>query len=176
MLGRQRARCLATCPRGRSPRPAYPLGSVQCHQRMHLVEPPRGERRIGPGGRVVRRGRERIVVAALLHQLLHHLFGVELESKGTSANTDAKVTDTDGITPQQVESFTRLACALCELMDVDEKSILRHADWTDGGPKFGGPWLPTRGRKNDTLVPTEFWRKAVKRRRLTARLKALVGR
>lgn len=105
-----------------------------------------------------------------------YLFGVEIESKGTSASTTAKVTDTDGITPEQVESFTRLACALCELMDVDEKSIARHADWTDGGPKFGGPWLPTRGRKNDTLVPTEFWRKAVRRRRLTGRLKRLIGR
>ena len=105
-----------------------------------------------------------------------YLFGVELESKGTSASTTAKVTDVDGITPEQVESFTRLACALCELMDVDDKSILRHADWTDGGPKFGGPWLPTRGRKNDTLVPTTFWRKAVKRRRLTSRIKGLFGR
>ena len=105
-----------------------------------------------------------------------YLFGVELESKGTSANTDAAITDVDGITPQQVESFTRLACALCELMDVDEKSIIRHADWTDGGPKFGGPWLPTRGRKNDTLVPTTFWRKAVRKRRMVTRLKALIGR
>lgn len=105
-----------------------------------------------------------------------YLFGVELESKGTSATTDAKVTDTDGITPQQVESFTRLACALCELMDIDEKSILRHADYTDGGPKFGGHWLPTRGRKNDTLVPTTFWRRAVRRRRIANRLRSLVGR
>lgn len=105
-----------------------------------------------------------------------YLFGVELESKGTSASTTAAITDTDGITPQQVESFTRLACALCELMDVDEKSILRHAEWTDGGPKFGGPWLPTRGRKNDTLVPTEFWRKAVRKRRLVNRVKGLFGR
>jgi len=105
-----------------------------------------------------------------------YLFGVELESKGTSARTDAKITDTDGITPQQVESFTRLACALLELMDVDEKSILRHADYTDGGPKFGGPWLPTRGRKNDTLVPTSFWRRAVRRRRIANRLKSLIGR
>jgi len=103
-----------------------------------------------------------------------YLYGIELESKGTSASTTAKVTDTDGITPEQVESFTRLACALCELMEIDEKSILRHADWTDGGPKFGGPWLPTRGRKDDTLVPTSFWRRAVRRRRLTTRLKALI--
>lgn len=105
-----------------------------------------------------------------------YLFGVELESKGTSANTDAKVTDTDGITPQQVESFTRLACALCELMEIDEKSILRHADWTDGGPKFGGIWLPTKGRKNDTLVPTTFWRRQVRKRRLMNRAKRLIGR
>ena len=105
-----------------------------------------------------------------------YLFGVELESKGTSASTTAAVTDTDGITPEQVESFTRLACALCELMDVDEKSILRHADFTDGGPKFGGPWLPTRGRKNDTLVPTEFWRKAVRKRRIVNRVKSFIGK
>ncbi|TEX50932.1 MAG: hypothetical protein B7C55_08250 [Actinomycetales bacterium mxb001] len=105
-----------------------------------------------------------------------YLYGIELESKGTSASTTAKVTDTDGITPEQVESFTRLCVALCELMDIDEKSICRHADWTDGGPKFGGPWLPTRGRKNDTLVPTEFWRKAVRRRRLANRVKRLIGR
>ena len=105
-----------------------------------------------------------------------YLYGVEIESKGTSASTTAKVTDVDGVTPEQVESFTRLACALLELMGVDEKAICRHADWTDGGPKFGGPWLPTRGRKNDTLVPTEFWRKAVRKRRRLATVKRLFGR
>ena len=105
-----------------------------------------------------------------------HLFGIEIESKGTSANTSAKVTDVDGVTPEQVESATRLCVALCELMGIDEKSICRHADWTDGGPKFGGPWLPTRGRKNDTLVPTTFWRRAVRKRRLVNKVKGLFGR
>lgn len=103
-----------------------------------------------------------------------YLFGIELESKGTTANTDAKITDVDGITPQQVESATKLCVALCLLMGVNEKSIIRHADFTDGG--FGGnPWLPTRGRKNDTLVPLTFWRKQVKKALLVARAKALVG-
>lgn len=104
-----------------------------------------------------------------------HFFGIELESEGKSASTTAKVTDTDGITPEQVESFTRLCVALCGLMGIDEKSLIRHADWTDGGFD-GNPWLPTRGRKNDTLVPLKFWRKKLKRALLTARVKSLFSR
>ena len=103
------------------------------------------------------------------------LFGIELESKGTSAATNAPVTSVDGITAPQVESATRLCLALCELMDVDEKSIIRHADWTNGD--FGGnPRLPTYGRKNDTLVPLSFWRRQVKKRRLANRVRALIGK
>lgn len=103
------------------------------------------------------------------------LYGIELESKGTSAATNAPVHSVDGITAPQVESATRLCLALCELMDVDEKSIIRHADYTNGD--FGGnPRLPTYGRKNDTLVPMSFWRRQVRKRRLGNRLRRLIGK
>jgi N-acetyl-anhydromuramyl-L-alanine amidase AmpD len=104
-----------------------------------------------------------------------NLFGIEIESKGTDPRTDAKVTDVDGITPQQVESVTKLCVALCGLMKIDEKSVIRHRDWTDGG--FGkNPWLPTRGRKNDVLQPLEWWRKKIKRALLASKIKGLFGR
>ena len=103
------------------------------------------------------------------------LYGIELESKGTSAATNAPVHSVDGITAPQVESATRLCLALCELMDVDEKSIIRHADYTNGD--FGGnPRLPTYGRKNDTIVPLSFWRRQVRKRRLGNRLRRLIGK
>lgn len=104
-----------------------------------------------------------------------YLFGIELESKGTSAATNAPVTSVDGITAPQVESATRLCLALCELMDVDEKSIIRHADWTNGDFN-GNPRLPTYGRKNDTLVPLSFWRRQVRKRRRANRVRRLIGR
>lgn len=104
-----------------------------------------------------------------------YLFGIELESKGTSAATNAPVTSVDGITAPQVESATRLCLALCELMDVNEKSIIRHADWTNGDFD-GNPRLPTYGRKNDTLVPLSFWRRAVRKRRRANSLRRLIGR
>ena len=104
-----------------------------------------------------------------------YLFGIELESKGTSAATNAPVTSVDGITAPQVESATLLCLALCELMDVDEKSIIRHADYTNGDFN-GNPRLPTYGRKNDTLVPLSFWRRQVRKRRLANRVRSLIGR
>jgi hypothetical protein len=103
------------------------------------------------------------------------LFGIELESKGTSAATNAPVNSVDGITAPQVESATRLCVALCELMDVNEKSIIRHADYTNG-VFDGNPRLPTFGRKNDTLVPLSFWRRAVRKRRRGNRLRRLIGK
>jgi N-acetyl-anhydromuramyl-L-alanine amidase AmpD len=79
------------------------------------------------------------------------LFGIEIESKGTNPTTHAKVTDVDGYTPEQVKAATILAATICELMGVDDKSVINHKDWAPG-------------RKNDTLLTKEFWRKKVKRR------------
>jgi N-acetyl-anhydromuramyl-L-alanine amidase AmpD len=78
------------------------------------------------------------------------LFGIEIESKGTNPTTRAKVTDVDGYTPEQVKAASILAATICELMGVDEKSVINHKDWAPG-------------RKNDTLLTKEFWRKKVKR-------------
>ena len=79
------------------------------------------------------------------------LFGIEIESAGTNPTIHAKVTDVDGYTPEQVKAATILAATLCELMGVDDKSVINHKDWAPG-------------RKNDTLLTKEFWRKRVKRR------------
>lgn len=78
------------------------------------------------------------------------LAGIEIESKGTSANKKADVTDVDGYTPEQIKSATVLAAALCELMGTSHRSVLNHADWAPG-------------RKNDTLLPRKFWIKKVRR-------------
>jgi hypothetical protein len=78
------------------------------------------------------------------------LFGIEIDTKGTNPTTHAKVTDVDGYTPEQVKAATILAATLCELMGVDDKCVINHKDWAPG-------------RKVDTLLTKEFWRKRVKR-------------
>lgn len=89
------------------------------------------------------------------------LFGIEIESKGTDPTIDAPVTSTDGYTRAQVRAATHLAAAICELMGVDHKAVINHKDWAPG-------------RKNDTLLDKEFWRKRVKRRLLLNKAKALI--
>lgn len=78
------------------------------------------------------------------------LAGIEIESKGTSSNKNAAVTDVDGYTKEQIKAATALAAALCELMEVPAGAVLNHADWAPG-------------RKNDTLLPRSFWIKKVQR-------------
>lgn len=103
------------------------------------------------------------------------LVGIEIESKGTNPRTDAKITDVDGLTPQQVDAATKLTVALLDLMGVGVKNVIRHADWTNGGFD-GNPKLPTFGRKNDVLQPLSFWRRRIRRAQLAKRAKRLIGR
>lgn len=103
------------------------------------------------------------------------LVGIEIESKGTDARTNARVDEVDGLTPQQVDAATKLTVALLDLMGLGVKSVIRHRDWTDGGFD-GNPVLPTKGRKNDVLQPLSFWRRRIRRAQLAMRAKRLIGR
>jgi hypothetical protein len=96
-------------------------------------------------------------------------------TQGNAPRTDAKVTDVDGLTPQQVDAATKLTVALLDLMGLGVKNVIRHRDWTDGGFD-GNPVLPTKGRKNDVLQPLSFWRRRIRRAQLTMRAKRLFGR
>ena len=89
------------------------------------------------------------------------LFGIEIESAGTNPSTTAPVNSVDGYTREQVKAATILAATLCELMGVNEKCVINHKDWAPG-------------RKNDTLLPIEFWRKRVKRQLLRNKAKRLI--
>ena len=89
------------------------------------------------------------------------LFGIEIESQGTSPNTNAAITDPNGYTREQIRAASILAATVCRLMKVDESCVINHATWAPG-------------RKNDTLLPVEFWRKKVKRRLRLAAAKALI--
>ncbi len=91
------------------------------------------------------------------------LVGIEIESKGTSANKKAAVTDVDGYTPQQIKAAIQLAAAMCELMGVKADSVLNHADWAPG-------------RKNDTLLPRNWWIKKVRRQMARNKAKRLLRR
>ena len=89
------------------------------------------------------------------------LFGIEIESKGTDPTITAPVTSVDGYTREQVRAATILAATICELMGVNEKAVINHKDWAPG-------------RKNDTLLDKEFWRKRVKRRLLVNKARRLI--
>ena len=104
-----------------------------------------------------------------------YLVGIEIESKGTSANTKARVDEVDGYTPEQIESASLLAAALCDLMGVSSKAVITHAAWTNG--EFdGNPKLPTYGRKNDTLLGVGFWRRRVRLQKLKFQTRRLLNR
>lgn len=79
------------------------------------------------------------------------LVGIEIESRGLDAKVNARVDEVDGFTPQQVEAATRIAAAMCRLMGVDEKAVIRHRDWAPG-------------RKTDVGQDLEWWRKKIRRR------------
>ena len=89
------------------------------------------------------------------------LFGIEIESQGTSPSTNAPITDPNGYTREQIRAASILAATICKLMGVNETCVINHATWAPG-------------RKNDTLLPVEFWRKKVKRRLRLAAAKALI--
>lgn len=104
-----------------------------------------------------------------------YLVGIEIESKGTSKNTKARVDEVDGYTPEQIESASKLAAALCDLMGVSHRAVITHAAWTNG--EFdGNPRLPTYGRKNDTLLGVGFWRRRVRLKMLALRARRLLDR
>ena len=130
----------------------------------------RGAYHAGAGGPVKVDGR-----AVPMGQGNRCLVGIEIESKGTSPSTTAKTTDVDGYTPQQIESATNLADALCDQMGVSARAVITHAAWTNGGFD-GNPRLPTYGRKNDTLLPVKFWRRRVRVATLKFRARRLLKR
>ena len=101
-----------------------------------------------------------------------YLVGIEIESKGTSANRKARVDEVDGYTPQQVKAAAQLAAALCNLMGLSQRSVITHAAWTNG-VFDGNPRLPTFGRKNDTLLSVGFWRRRVRLRLAALRARRL---
>lgn len=103
------------------------------------------------------------------------LVGIEIESAGTNPRTDAKQDDTDGLTPEQVKAATDLTVALLDLMGLNHKNVIRHADWTNGGFD-GNPRLATYGRKNDVLQPLDWWRKRIRRAQRAMRVKRLFSR
>ena len=130
----------------------------------------RGAYHAGSGGPV--RVDDRLVP---LNQGNKFLVGIEIESKGTSASITARVDQVDGYTPEQIDSATKLAAALCDLMQVSHRGVITHAAWTNGDFD-GNPRLPTYGRKNDTLLPVKFWRRRVRLEMLKMRARRLLKR
>lgn len=103
------------------------------------------------------------------------LVGIEIESRGTDPRVDAKIEDTDGLTPEQVTAAVKLTVALLDLMGLTHKNVIRHADWTNGDFD-GNPRLATYGRKNDVLQPLKWWRTRIRRERRRMRLNRILGR
>ena len=104
-----------------------------------------------------------------------YLVGIEIESEGTSKSTTARIDQVDGYTPEQIESASKLAAALCDLMGLSHRGVITHAAWTNG--EFdGNPRLPTYGRKNDTLLGVGFWRRRVRLKMLALRARRLLNR
>lgn len=68
-----------------------------------------------------------------------------------------------------IDLTTRTVCAIREVSEVWPRlrpwsRLIRHASWTDGGPELGLTyWLPTRGRKVDTVRPLADWRRDARR-------------
>lgn len=77
-----------------------------------------------------------------------YLYGIEVESKGTSASVTAGPDDVDGFTPAQVQATARLSAALVKLLGKDESAVIRHRDWAPG-------------RKTDVLQPVSYWRSLI---------------
>jgi N-acetyl-anhydromuramyl-L-alanine amidase AmpD len=77
-------------------------------------------------------------------------YGIEIESKGTSANVDGKL---GGMTVEQIVSTVRLNVALLDAMRptwgllYKAGRVIRHRDWANG-------------RKVDTKQDLEWWRAA----------------
>lgn len=89
----------------------------------------------------------------------YYLWGTEFESWG-------RVPD---FTKPMWDAQARLDCALREVAGKDAfpsfRRLINHKDWTDGGPGLGMvSWLPTRGRKNDTLYGYQEFRRNARER------------
>ena len=75
----------------------------------------------------------------------------------------------DDFTPEMIDSGARVNCAIREVAGPeafpDFRRLARHADWTNGGRPLGlSYWLPTYGRKNDTIRPASDFRREANRR------------
>lgn len=118
----------------------------------------RGSYHAGAGGPMVLDG-----ATVPADQGNRHLFGIEIESKGTNPSVRSLTSDVDGITPAQVRSAVLVSAAVLLLMGRDAKSLIRHRDWAPG-------------RKNDVLQPLPYWRGKVRRRLAWLRLQRAAAR
>lgn len=90
-----------------------------------------------------------------------HLYTWQIEFESWGRKED--------FTPQMIDSGARVNCAIRDVAGAKAfpnfRRLIRHADWTDGGVPLGLTyWLPTRGRKNDTIRPAVEFRKEARRR------------
>ena len=86
-----------------------------------------------------------------------YLWGIEHAVWGRSV---------DEYTPAMLDATAKTVCAIREVAGSGWpsrspwKRLIRHASWTDGGRELGMDYyLPTRGRKVDTVRPLAEWRK-----------------
>lgn len=81
-----------------------------------------------------------------------YLWGREIESWGREKD----------FTDEMFETIALADAALADVFDwkgTEFNRIINHKGWTDGGPEMGlDYWLPTRGRKSDTLYNVERFR------------------
>jgi N-acetyl-anhydromuramyl-L-alanine amidase AmpD len=77
-----------------------------------------------------------------------YLYGIEIESLGTSLDNSKF----NGYTDAQVEATAKLTAALLNMLNVPTSAVLNHKDYAPG-------------RKYDTLLPKEFWRRKVQKHR-----------
>ena len=76
------------------------------------------------------------------------MYGIEIESLGTSDSVTDGSKDKDGMTAVQVTASAQLTAELCKLMGVDTEYVIRHKD-------YAGP------RKVDVKQSLKYWRKRV---------------
>ena len=77
-----------------------------------------------------------------------YMYGIEIESLGTSDSVTDGPKDKDGMTAVQVTAAAQLTAELCKLMGVDTEYVIRHKD-------YAGP------RKVDVKQSLKYWRKRV---------------
>ncbi len=86
----------------------------------------------------------------------YYLWGIEHAVWGKNVNE---------YTPKMLDATAKTVCAIREVAGNawprrgPWKRLIRHASWTDGGKELGlSYWLPTRGRKVDTIRDITSWR------------------